>query len=233
MNKNIIDPRDSVIKDRMIAVKNIWLVSGFKGGIGKSLISVALALGLSEKKHRVGLLDLDLTSSTDHIILGADNLYPKEDMGLIPPEFEGIKFMSFQFFSGSSAFAVRGSSISNAIKELLCVTLWGELDFLIVDMPPGFSDTTFDVQKLFKKFSVIAVSTPSPLSKKILGRMIRLYTDMNVRTVYVENMSREKKKNHIRFDSKIDMAIGDVEKIKKTDFYKDVLKILPDIENNL
>ncbi|MCX7648000.1 MAG: P-loop NTPase [Elusimicrobiales bacterium] len=231
MNNLRIDPRETIIKDRMIAVKNIWLVSGFKGGIGKSLISVAAALGLADNGRRVGLLDLDITSSTDHIILGADNLYPKEDMGLLPPEFEKIKFMSFHFFSKSYPLGFRGNSISNAIKELLCVTIWGELDFLIIDMPPGFSDTTMDVIRIFDKFSVIAISTPSPLSKKILENSVKVYKDMRIKILFVENMAQKAKINSIRFDPKIDKALGDVKKIKRTQFYKDVLKIVSKMES--
>ncbi len=225
-----IDPRESVISERLKRIKKVILVSGFKGGIGKSLISVLISIALSEKKYKVGLLDLDLTSSTSHIILGAKNLYPKEDMGLKPPVYKNIKFMSFSFFSNSKAFALRGSSISNAIKELLCVTIWDELDYLIVDMPPGFSDTTFEVERLFNNYSVIAIQTPSPLSKEILKRMIVLYNEKNIKTLIIENMSQRKSKKTIRYDKNIDRAIGNYEKLKRTNMYKDILKIIPEVE---
>lgn len=227
----IIDPRESIIKDRLKNVKNILLVSGFKGGIGKSLISTTLALAFSDRGYKTGLLDLDLTSATDHIILGVNNLYPFEDKGLIPAEFEKIKFMSFHFFTMNMPLALRGKSISCAIKELLCVTIWGELDFLIVDMPPGFSDTTFEVLRLFERFILLAVSTPSPLSKEILHRMIKVYDPNKTKIIFLENMVKEEGKRYsIRYDAMIDYAVGNVEKLKKTEFYKDITKIIPEIE---
>lgn len=231
MNNLKVDPRESIIKERLSKIKKICLVSGFKGGIGKSLISVMLSLNLAEKKYRVGLLDIDLTSSTDHLILGCEKLYPKENMGLIPPEIKNIKFMSFSFFSYDLPLALRGNSISDAIKELLCVTIWGDLDFLIVDMPPGFSDTNLEVMRLFKNFSLVAVSTPSPLSKKILERMIKVYKDKKkIEIINIENMTKTSKSNALRYDPEVDNAIGNVNKIKKTLMYKDINKISKIIE---
>jgi len=225
MNK-ILDPRESVIFDRLKNVGKIILISGFKGGIGKSVVSVMTALSLSRKGYNVALLDLDVTSSTDDIILGAKNLYPTEDKGLIPPVFKGIKFMSFNFFSMSKPFAIRGSSVVDAIKELLCVTIWGKLDFLIVDMPPGFGDTFFEIMRLFKKFRVVSLYTPSPLSKKIVNKMIPLIKDKNIEIVKIENMSKKSGKAKLIYDPELDKSIGNVKKLEKTLLYNDVVKNL-------
>lgn len=221
-----IDPRTSIIKDRIKDVKNIFLVSGFKGGVGKSLISAVLSLCCSDEGKDVGLFDLDITSSSCHKILGIDELYPKEDYGLLPVEKYGIKFMSFYFFSKNLPLALRGSSISDAIKELLCVTRWGKLDYLFIDMPPGFYDVAFDVMNLLKNFKVIAVKTPSPLSQDVYDRMIILYKENGYEIIEVENMAEEVGGMKIRFDRYIDGAIGDIEKIKKTQFFNDVKSIL-------
>jgi len=225
MNK-LIDPREYIILDRLRNIKKIILISGFKGGIGKSAVSVLSALALSKKGYKTGLLDLDVTSSTDDIILGAKNIYPTEDKGLIPPIFEGIVFMSFNFFSMSKPFALRGNSIVDAIKELLCVTIWGELDFLIVDMPPGFSDTVFEVMRIFKRFRVVTLYTSSPLSKEILNKMLPLIKNKDIEIAKIENMSKKLAKGKLRYDSNFDKSIGNVKKLERTLFYQDVIRNL-------
>lgn len=223
----IIDPRTSVIKDRLKDVKRIIITTGFKGGIGKSLISTLLAVSMKEAGLKTALLDLDITSSTDHLILGTKKkLYPSEDKGLIPPEINGINFMSFNFFSMSKPLALRGTSISDAIKELFCVVLWGELDFLIIDMPAGFSDVALELMKIIENPEIIAISTPSPLSKTVLKRIIKVYRNNKVKRIYnVENMAVKMDKKYfakIFYDKKIDGAIGNISLIKKTNFYRDI-----------
>lgn len=226
----IIDPRMSIINDNLKDIGNIILVSGFKGGVGKSLVSSVLSLALSDKGYKVGLFDLDITSFTCHKILGISDVYPSEENGIIPPMVYGIYFMSFYFFSCSdgneNAVALRGDSISNAIKEVLTVTRWGKLDYLIIDMPPGFYDIAFDVMNLIKRFKVIAVKTSSPLSLDVYNRMIKLYRENGYDVFEIENMSKVEGDMKIRFDSFIDDAIGDVEKLKKTTFYSDVMRIV-------
>ncbi|MCX7641955.1 MAG: P-loop NTPase, partial [Elusimicrobiales bacterium] len=123
-----IDPRVSVIDERIKNIGKIILVSGFKGGIGKSLVSCGVALSLVEDMKRTGLLDLDITSSSCHKILGINELYPLEEKGILPVDVYGIKFMSFHFFSNNMPIALRGSSISDAIKEIFCIVQWGYLD---------------------------------------------------------------------------------------------------------
>jgi ATP-binding protein involved in chromosome partitioning len=223
---NVFDPREYVISDRLAKIKKIILVSGFKGGVGKSLVSVFAAIAIARKGYKTGLLDLDITSSTDDIILGVKEIYPSEDKGLIPPVFEGIRFMSFSFFSMSKPIALRGNSVVDAIKELLCVTLWGELDFLVVDMPPGFGDTFFEVMRLFKKFRVVCVYTPSPLSKKILNKILPLIKTKGIEVVKIENMSKISGKGRLRYDKNVDAAIGDIKRIRNLLLYKDVVSNL-------
>jgi len=166
---NIIDPRVSVIYDRFRAIKRIICVTGFKGGIGKSVISVGLALSLNENGFKTGLLDLDFTGASDHIILGVNKLFPREEKGIVPPYVNGIKFMTISYFSKNSALPLRGNSISNAIKELLAITIWDKLDFLIIDMPPGINDTALDTLKLIKDFLNNSYMEISPNQKTSNG----------------------------------------------------------------
>ncbi|MBP7795446.1 MAG: P-loop NTPase [Elusimicrobiales bacterium] len=227
---NLIDPRENIIAERFKDVKKIFLVSGFKGGIGKSLISSSLSLAMNDLGFKTGLLDMDITSSTDHIILGVKDKFPEEKNGILPVEIYGIKFMSFYFFTMSKPFALRGNDIKDAVKELLCVTVWDKLDCLIIDMPPGFSDAALELMRLINNFKVILVRTPSPLSIDIVSRMSGIYKDKGFKTIIVNNMSKDTTMgNSIRYDTSIDDAIGNVTAIKKTQFYRDVLSLSSDM----
>ncbi len=140
-----MDPRLNIIDKRLDGIKKLIAVSGGKGGIGKSLTASVLALTLSRLGYEVGLLDLDLSAPSTHVILGIEGLYPEEEKGIVPSEVHHVKFMSIVYFTGDNPAPLRGIDISNAMLELLVVTRWGALDFLIVDMPPGVGDAMMDV----------------------------------------------------------------------------------------
>ncbi|MCX7641565.1 MAG: P-loop NTPase, partial [Elusimicrobiales bacterium] len=143
---------------------------------------------------------------------------------ILPVDVYGIKFMSFHFFSNNMPIALRGSSISDAIKEIFCIVQWGYLDYLIVDMPPGFYDVAFDIMNFIKNFRVIAIKTPSKLSADVYDRMINIYKG-KYDLIEIENMTQMEGDFKIRFDPSIDGAIGDINKIKNTIFYKDLKNI--------
>ncbi|RLF93197.1 ATP-binding protein, partial [Thermococci archaeon] len=150
-----MDPRLNIIDERLKNIKKVIAVSGGKGGIGKSSVASVLSLNLSKMGYRVGLLDMDFCGPSTHIILGIKDIYPEEDKGVIPPQSHGIKFMSIIYYAGDNPSPLRGVDISNALIELLAVTLWGELDFLIIDMPPGIGDAILDVIRLIKKIEFL------------------------------------------------------------------------------
>jgi len=113
-----IDPRPSVIEERLKNVKRIIAVTGWKGGIGKSVTACSLALLLAKKGYKTGLFDLDFAGASDHIILGSKNIFPREEKGLEPPVLEGVKFMSVVFFSQNKAVPLRGARPYNTrLKE--------------------------------------------------------------------------------------------------------------------
>ncbi|MEM2930145.1 MAG: P-loop NTPase, partial [Thermoproteota archaeon] len=136
----MVDPRISIIDERMRRVRRIIAVSSGKGGVGKSLLASTLALNLARKGYRVGLFDLDFTSPSTHIILGLKEARPVEDRGVILPLIHGLRYMSIIYYSSGRATPLRGTDFSNALIELLSITNWGELDFLVLDMPPGIGD---------------------------------------------------------------------------------------------
>ncbi|MBC8498885.1 P-loop NTPase, partial [Candidatus Bathyarchaeota archaeon] len=136
------DPRLDIIARRLENVEKIIAVSSGKGGVGKSVVASALAIRLKEQGQNVGLLDLDFTSPSSHVILGIEGLYPEEEYGIIPPMAHGLRYMSITFYSQDKPAPLRGADTSNVTIELLAITRWGNLDYLIVDMPPEIGDAT-------------------------------------------------------------------------------------------
>lgn len=227
-----LDPRPSVIGDRLSAVKRIIAVTGWKGGIGKSVTASTLALLLAKRGFRTGLLDLDFAGASAHVVLGADGVFPKEELGLEPPLVAGVKFMSVSFFSANKAVPLRGAEVSDAIIELLAVTRWGGLDFLIIDMPPGINDAALDVIRLLPGTEVLAVTTPSVMAHSVLERSLALYRELKVPVLgVIANMERGTRalSGHytwrVRYDSALEKTLGRPEKLLKTKFSADIGKI--------
>jgi len=236
-----LDPRLEIIDKRLENIKTLIPVSGGKGGIGKSLIASTLALTLSESGYKVGLLDLDFSGPSTHIILGIGGVYPKEEKGIIPPEIYGIKFLSIIYYSGDNPSPLRGIDISNAMIELLAITQWGSLDFLIIDMPPGIGDTTLDTVRLMKRAGFLIVTTQSKVVLETVKKALAILKELVVPIIgVVENMKttrsslvREEIKpfnvpflGEINFDKHLEDSLGDVSKLLKTGFAQDVKKIV-------
>lgn len=240
--EEIIDPRISVIKKRLTGVKNIIAVASGKGGVGKSMVSSLLALYLATKKRKVGLFDLDVYGPSTHIILGIPHQrFPEEDKGIIPPVFNGIKFMSIVFYSEDKPGAFRGIDVSNIIRELLAITQWGTLDYLILDLPPGIGDETLDTINLVQPTGFLVISTPSRVAMGAVEKLLNLLLELRLPiTGVIENMkigdSNYVKQTvtskdvrylgSIQFDSTLEEAIGDPSKLLKTLFIKDLEKII-------
>jgi len=241
-----MEPRTTVIDKRLSQIKKIIAVASGKGGVGKSLIASSLALYLSKKEYKVGLLDLDLYGPSTHIILGTKDVFPKEEKGLVPPKIHGINFMSIVYFTEDKPAPFKGDDISNIIIELLTITQWGSLDYLIIDMPPGLGDETLDVIRLIKKAEFLVVSTPSKVSMGAVDKLLKILKELKTPTIgIVENMTMTKNlfiRNEIcqmkldylgsiPFDQKLEPAIGNVSKLLRTDFMQDLAKIVE--ENNI
>ena len=236
-----MDARVSVIDKRLKNIKRIISVASGKGGVGKSLIASSLSLNLSKKGFKVGLLDLDLYGPSSHIILGVSDIFPKEEKGIIPPNVHGINFMSIVYFTEDKPSPFRGIDISNMIVELLAITQWGSLDFLIIDMPPGIGDETLDVIRLIKKSEFLVVSTPSKVSLGTVIKLLRILKELKIPIIGVmENMSMTRSsfiKNEIdvmklpylgriSFDNALEKSIGKPDKLLKSDFMGDLDDLL-------
>lgn len=184
-----MEARISVINKRLKNIKRIISVASSKGGVGKSLVASTLALNLTEKGFKVGLLDLDLYGPSSHIILGIKKIFPKEEKGLIPPTVSGIKFMSIVYFTQDKPSAFRGIDITNIIIEILAITQWDSLDYLIIDMPPGIGDETLDVIRFIKNSEFLVITTPSKVSIGAVKKLIKILKELNIPIIGVlENM---------------------------------------------
>lgn len=151
-------------------VKNLLLVGSGKGGVGKSTVSVNLAIALARLGARVGLLDADIYGPSAPILLGLEHAKPyvQEKEGrpfLIPIQKYGIEVMSLGFLvPAGQATPWRGPMASNTLRQLLTETDWSELDYLIVDMPPGTGDIQITLAQQFRPQGAILVTTPQKLA---------------------------------------------------------------------
>lgn len=234
------DPRISIISERLKRIGRIIAVSSGKGGVGKSLVATTLALMLAKKGYQVGLFDLDFTSPSTHLILGVGNLQPTEERGLIPPTVEKIRYMSLIYYSGNQATPLRGAETSNALIELLAVTLWDDLDYLVVDSPPGIGDAMLDLVRLVPRIEFLIVTTSSQLAFETVKKQVRLLQELKVPVIgIVENMKIPKVNNvqsetkemglkflaEIPYDLKVEASIGTPEKLLATELAKKVKNI--------
>jgi len=240
----VADPRTSIINERMRGIGKIIAVSSGKGGVGKSLVASTLALKLAKKGYRVGLFDLDFTSPSTHIVLGVQCIRPKEEKGIVPPQVYGLKYMSIVYYSGEYASPLRGVDVSNALIELLSITKWGKLDFLVIDMPPGIGDATLDLIRLINNIKFLIVTTPSQLAFETVRKLISLLKELKVPVIgVVENMKMNQSKfiqqkvqsmgvaflGEIPFEAKIEETIGNINKLLETVFAEKVEEIISKI----
>lgn len=237
----MIDPREIAISARLEKVRRIIPVVSGKGGVGKSLVSTTLALALAEKGYRVGLLDLDFHGASDHVILGFEpKEFPEEDRGVVPPTVHGIKFMSIAYYTENRPTPLRGKEISDALIELLTITRWDELDYLIIDMPPGLGDQLLDVLRFLKRGEFLVVATPSKLALNVVEKLIQLLLEEKHSVLgVVENMKLDEEEDvrklaerynvpyliGIPFYSDLDAKVGNVEELMKTEFAEKIREL--------
>jgi ATP-binding protein involved in chromosome partitioning len=239
-----MEPRISIIETRLKNIKRIIAVASGKGGVGKSLVASSLALHLVKKSYRVGLLDLDLYGPSSHIILGVKNEFPTEEKGIIPPTVHGISFMSIVYFTEEKPSPFRGIDISNIILEMLAITQWGTLNFLIIDMPPGIGDETLDVIRYMKTSEFLVVTTPSKVAMGTVNKLLKILTELKKPVLgVIENMTmtdssfieQEVRKLHvrylgrIRFDEALEESIGNPIRLLETQTIKDLRVLLQNI----
>lgn len=176
-------------------VKHKIAISSGKGGVGKSTVTSNLAVSLAKMGYKVGLLDADIFGPSIPKMFGIEDAVPyANEAGMIMPiEKYGVKILSIGFFvNTSSAIVWRGAMASGAIKQLLTEADWGELDYLLIDLPPGTSDIHLTVVQTIKLDGAIVVSTPQQVALADAIRGIDMFQNdkINVPVIgLVENMS--------------------------------------------
>ncbi len=173
-------------------VKNIIAVSSGKGGVGKSTVAVNLAVSLALDGARVGLMDADVYGPNVPMMLGASDARPEVDVNkLIPIEAFGVKFMSMALLQpGDKPMIVRGPILHGLVKQFLSDVKWGELDYLIVDMPPGTGDVQLSLAQLVPVQGAVLVTTPQNVAVADVRRALRMFETVAIPVLgIVENMS--------------------------------------------
>jgi ATP-binding protein involved in chromosome partitioning len=173
-------------------VKNIIAVASGKGGVGKSTISVNLAVALAQAGASVGLLDADITGPNIPLMLGVDGQPTASPTNkIVPLERYGVKVISIQFFVPEGQPIVwRGPLVGGAIQQFLRDVEWGDLDYLVVDLPPGTSDAQLTLAQSVPIGGVVLVTTPQEVSLADVRKAAAMLRRMNVPIIgVVENMS--------------------------------------------
>jgi ATP-binding protein involved in chromosome partitioning len=173
-------------------VKNVIAVGSGKGGVGKSTVSVNLAVALAQAGAKVGLLDADITGPNIPMMLGVSG-QPKasENNKITPLERHGVKCISIQFFVPEGQPIVwRGPLVGGAIQQFLRDVDWGELDYLVVDLPPGTSDAQLTLAQSVPLSGAVLVTTPQEVALSDVGKALAMFKRLSVPILgLVENMT--------------------------------------------
>src|SRR5499426_3274807 len=176
----------------LTGVKNVIAVGAGKGGVGKTTVAVNLALSLARCGSRVGILDGDIYGPNVPIMLGLSATQLTTDgKQIIPAEKHGVQIVSMGFLTSDDAPVIwRGPMLHGAIQQFFRDVAWRDLDYLIVDMPPGTGDVALSLSQTVPVAGAILVTTPQQVSLADSLRAIRMYQKLNIPTLgIVENMS--------------------------------------------
>ncbi len=178
-------------KTPLPGVKNIIAVGAGKGGVGKTTVSVNLALALAKCGSRVGILDGDIYGPNVPIMLGLHTQLGTDGQKIVPAEKYGLQVVSIGFLTSDDAPVIwRGPMLHGAIQQFFREVAWQDLDYLIVDMPPGTGDVALSLSQTVPVVGAIVVTTPQQVSLADTRRAVRMYQKLNIPTLgLVENMS--------------------------------------------
>jgi ATP-binding protein involved in chromosome partitioning len=183
--------RDTVV--RLPPDCRVIAIASGKGGVGKSSLSANIAVALSELGHRTGILDADVYGHSIPHILGIHQKPVAVDELIVPPVKGDLKLMSIGFFLDDNAPVMwRGPMLHRALEQFLTDVHWGDLDVLVVDMPPGTGDVSISLAQLLPRAEVVVVTTPQKLAQDVASRAASMARKTNMRLLgVVENMSGE------------------------------------------
>lgn len=196
MTFNVASNRKAGPADQLIPlVRNVVAVASGKGGVGKSTVATNLALSLAQSGATVGLVDADIYGPNIPLMMGfteKPDLFGDENNKIVPLKAYGIKLMSIGFFIGDDDRPViwRGPMVHGAINQFLRDVNWGELDYLVVDLPPGTGDAPLSLSQLVPVAGVVIVTTPQDVALQDVVKGIAMFERLEVPILgVIENMS--------------------------------------------
>jgi ATP-binding protein involved in chromosome partitioning len=178
-------------EDLIPNVKQVIAVSSGKGGVGKSTVAVNLAVALAQSGAKVGLMDADIYGPNIPMMLGVSNPPEQQDGKIKPAESHGVKLISMGFFVPEETAVVwRGPMIHTAIQQFFRDVVWGELDYLFIDLPPGTGDAQLTISQLVPLCGAITVTTPQEVALHDVRKGLMMFQKVNVPLLgIIENMS--------------------------------------------
>lgn len=175
------------------SLTRVWGISSGKGGVGKSSVTVNLAAALAQRGFKVGVLDADVYGHSIPRLFGIEGQRPTAiDQTFIPVEVRGIKVVSIEMFKPDRAdpVAYRGPLLHRVLEQLLSDAYWGDLDFLLLDLPPGTGDIAISLGQLIPASEIIVVTTPQVAAAEVAERAGRIAHQLKQHIVgVIENMS--------------------------------------------
>jgi ATP-binding protein involved in chromosome partitioning len=184
-------PSDQRIIGRLdLDLRNTIAISSGKGGVGKSTVAVNLAVALAQNGARVGLLDADIHGPNIPLMLGLEHMPPPQNEKLIPPEAFGVKVMSMAFLVPPGQPVIwRGPMLHSAIRQFFSDVLWGDLDYLVIDLPPGTGDAQLSLAQSVPLTGGIIVTTPQEVAVLDARKGLATFQQLEVPVLgIVENM---------------------------------------------
>jgi len=191
-NVHLVSGEEEKSADGLSGVKKIIAVSSCKGGVGKSTIAAMLARTLNSRGVSVGLLDADIYGPSLPTLfnLHHPDVFSNAQEQIVPVDAAGLKLMSFAFLTGDGPTVLRGPLVAQYIQHLLHNVAWGDLDYLILDLPPGTGDIQLTISQSVRIDGAVIVTTPHQLSLTDVRKGIMMFDKVNVPVLgVVENMA--------------------------------------------